>query len=140
MKNKKTPNPSTTSGGKRGFSTYARRQLAPETESHVQPHTDYAFDAAGNLDAAAFGLERFDPRAPAQPAAQGLKFDAPTMPMPRQAHLKHRYDPVVEQVTKLIMRDGKLSVAQRVRPAPASSNPIPASVPLPKSPAGTPKR
>ena len=28
--------------------------------------------------------------------------------------MKHRYDPVVTQVTKLIMQDGKLSVAQRV--------------------------
>lgn len=29
-------------------------------------------------------------------------------------HLRRRYDPVVDQVTKMLMRDGKLSVAQMV--------------------------
>lgn len=30
-------------------------------------------------------------------------------------HLKRRYDPVIDQVTKSLMQDGKLSVAQKVR-------------------------
>src|ERR1700730_1091850 len=45
---------------------------------------------------------------------QGHKFGLPSLPLPSNAHLKHRYDPVVEQVTKLLMRHGKLSIAQRV--------------------------
>lgn len=44
----------------------------------------------------------------------GHKFGLPSLPLPSSTHLKHRYDPLVEQVTKLLMRHGKLSVAQRV--------------------------
>lgn len=49
------------------------------------------------------------------PATPGLKFEAPTLPLPKDGHVKRRYDPVVEQVTNLLMRHGKKSVAQRVR-------------------------
>jgi small subunit ribosomal protein S7 len=49
------------------------------------------------------------------PVTPGLKFEAPTLPLPKDGHVKHRYDPVVEQVTNLLMRHGKKSVAQRVR-------------------------
>lgn len=48
------------------------------------------------------------------PVTPGLKFEAPTLPLPKDGHVKHRYDPVVEQVTNLLMRHGKKSVAQRV--------------------------
>lgn len=44
----------------------------------------------------------------------GHKFGLPDLPLPSNLHLKHRYDPAVEQVTKLLMRHGKLSIAQRV--------------------------
>ncbi|MCJ1300210.1 hypothetical protein MMC08_003005 [Hypocenomyce scalaris] len=44
---------------------------------------------------------------------QGHKFGLPELPLPSNAHIKHRYDPVVHQVTNLLMKDGKLSVAQR---------------------------
>lgn len=44
----------------------------------------------------------------------GLKFDMPTLPLPRTEMIKRRYDPLVEQFTKLLMRDGKLSLAQKV--------------------------
>jgi small subunit ribosomal protein S7 len=46
--------------------------------------------------------------------ATGHKFGLPSLPLPSHTHLKHRYDPLIEQVTKLLMRHGKLSVAQRV--------------------------
>lgn len=49
------------------------------------------------------------------PETPGLKFPMPSLPLPQGSHVKHRYDPVVEQVTNLLMRDGKKSVAQRVR-------------------------
>ena len=45
---------------------------------------------------------------------QGHIFEMPTLPLPIGLHIKHRYDPVVKQVTNLIMKDGKLSTAQRV--------------------------
>lgn len=49
----------------------------------------------------------------------GHKFKLPEMPMPRTEHLKKRYDPVVDQLTKTIMRHGKLSAAQKVDDLPA---------------------
>jgi hypothetical protein len=48
------------------------------------------------------------------PLAPGLKFEMPSLPLPKDGHVKHRYDPVVEQVTNLLMRDGEKSVAQTV--------------------------
>jgi len=48
-------------------------------------------------------------------AGLGHKFPLPDIEsISRLDHLKRRYDPVVEQVTKSIMRDGKLSAAQKV--------------------------
>jgi len=44
----------------------------------------------------------------------GYKYGLPELPLPPNANLKYRYDPVVAQVTNLLMKDGKLSVAQRV--------------------------
>ena len=46
--------------------------------------------------------------------SQGHKFGIPELPLQSNANIKHRYDPVIHQVTNLLMRDGKLSVAQRV--------------------------
>jgi hypothetical protein len=45
---------------------------------------------------------------------EGHKFGLPTLPLPPGSNLRKRYEPIVEQVTKLLMKDGKLSVAQRV--------------------------
>lgn len=44
----------------------------------------------------------------------GYKFGIPTRPYPEGFNQKKRYHPVLEQITRLLMRDGKLSVAQRV--------------------------
>ncbi|KAI8721907.1 Ribosomal-S7 domain-containing protein [Fusarium sp. LHS14.1] len=43
----------------------------------------------------------------------GHKFGLPQRPWPQGFNLKKRYHPVLEQITRLLMRDGKLSVAQR---------------------------
>ena len=51
----------------------------------------------------------------AAPEIPGVKFGLPTLPLPKDGHLKHRYDTVVDQVTNLLMRHGEKSVAQRVR-------------------------
>ncbi|OJD40727.1 30s ribosomal protein s7 [Diplodia corticola] len=45
--------------------------------------------------------------------AEGVKFGLVPFPMPAENRLKSRYDPVVEQVTNLLMEHGKKSVAQR---------------------------
>ncbi|KAL5116400.1 hypothetical protein ACEQ8H_005748 [Pleosporales sp. CAS-2024a] len=42
----------------------------------------------------------------------GLKFEMPSLPLPKDGHVKHRYDPLVEQFTNLLMRHGKKSIAQ----------------------------
>ncbi|MCJ1372462.1 hypothetical protein MMC20_003686 [Loxospora ochrophaea] len=43
----------------------------------------------------------------------GHKFGLPELPGQKTDHFRHRYDPVIHQVTNLLMRSGKLSVAQR---------------------------
>lgn len=45
----------------------------------------------------------------------GHKFPLPVLPLGEGSKLKARYHPVLEQLSRLVMRDGKLSVAQRVR-------------------------
>ncbi|KAG9184921.1 hypothetical protein G6011_11751 [Alternaria panax] len=47
------------------------------------------------------------------PTTPGLKFEMPSLPLPKDGHVKHRHDPVVDQVTNLLMRHGKKSVAER---------------------------
>lgn len=44
----------------------------------------------------------------------GHKFGLPELPLPKDANMKYRYDPLVAQVTNLLMKHGKLGVAQRV--------------------------
>jgi hypothetical protein len=44
----------------------------------------------------------------------GHKYSLPELPLPPNANFKYRYDPLIAQVTNLLMKDGKLSVAQRV--------------------------
>lgn len=51
--------------------------------------------------------------APQVPVTPGLKFEMPSLPLPKDGHVKHRHDPVVDQVTNLLMRHGKKSVAER---------------------------
>ncbi|KAH0544370.1 hypothetical protein FGG08_001511 [Glutinoglossum americanum] len=45
--------------------------------------------------------------------ALGHKHPLPELPLAGNSNLKHRYDPIVQLVTNLMMKDGKLSVAQR---------------------------
>ncbi|KAF2468611.1 ribosomal protein S7 [Lindgomyces ingoldianus] len=63
---------------------------------------------AGGVD---LGLVDFNLKT--RPEVPGVKFGLPTLPIPKDAHVKHRYDPVVDQVTNLLMRHGEKSVAQR---------------------------
>jgi hypothetical protein len=50
---------------------------------------------------------------------EGHKFGLPEAPLARTDHFRRRYDPVVEQLTKALMRHGKLGAAQRVCPSSA---------------------
>ncbi|KAK2811263.1 hypothetical protein FQN50_002360 [Emmonsiellopsis sp. PD_5] len=77
--------------------------------------------------------------------SKGYKFDIPDK-LPRSEHLKHRYDPMLDQFTKMLMRDGKLSAAQqqmdrilhylRSSPAPTTdvSRPLLPGPPTPQLP------
>lgn len=64
-------------------------------------------------------------------AHQGHKFGLPDLPLPPGSNLRKRYDTLVDQVTKLLMRDGKLSVAQRVRPTTQHTPRPPQSIRVP---------
>ena len=59
------------------------------------------------------GLVDFNPSKTA-PEIPGAKFPLPVLPLPREDRLKERYEPLVDQVTNLLMRHGRKSVAQRV--------------------------
>lgn len=91
---------SSSSKGTRSYSTTARRRAT--TQALVNPES-------------------------AEVQRPGYIFDLPALPLPSNSHLKHRYDPIVEQVTNLLMRDGKKGVAQRVR--------LSVPLPLPGQPA-----
>ena len=60
------------------------------------------------MELIAYGVNRFDRD------VEGHKFGLPNIPIPRDMNMKRRYEPVLDQVTKLLMRDGKLAKAQRV--------------------------
>jgi small subunit ribosomal protein S7 len=47
----------------------------------------------------------------------GHIFGLPELPLPSHDRLKQRYDPLILQVTNLLMRHGKKGVAQRVCPS-----------------------
>jgi len=73
--------------GSRSFSTSARRPAEAQIEVSPVDETEIT--------------------------TSGFKFEVPELPIPSDAHLHYRYDPAVKQVTNLLMRDGKKSVAQR---------------------------
>lgn len=62
-------------------------------------------------------LEAYLPPEETRDDPSGHLFELPPSPLPDHARLKYRYDPIIKQFTNLIMRHGKLSVAQRVRPS-----------------------
>lgn len=60
-------------------------------------------------------MQAMSNRVSSEPQPPGHIFGLPDLPLPSTAHIKYRYDPVIKQITNLLMQDGKLSVAQRVR-------------------------
>lgn len=67
-------------------------------------------EARMQLELTANGLNPFDRK------FTGLKFEEPEIPQGKLHetlfHMKHRYDEGIDQLTRLLMRDGKLSKAQ----------------------------
>lgn len=109
MKSKTSPaKPST-----RPFSTLARRQMPEIIESSgatypahpalYPPPTDLQLQESQTRSAVI---------SPTSGEA-GYKFPLPELPLPSNMGKDYRYDPIVKQVTNLLMQDGKLSVAQR---------------------------
>ncbi|KAK4201580.1 ribosomal protein S7 domain-containing protein [Triangularia verruculosa] len=64
-------------------------------------------NALNRLEMVAYGLNPFDAE------EEGHKYGLPSLPLPSELHKDHRYDDVLGQVTRLLMKDGKLSKAQR---------------------------
>jgi len=85
-----------------------------EAEAVDRPDPD-----ALRADRMARGLDPYDP------AEEGHRFPIPATPWRKSQQLQDRYDPVLAQLTRLIMRDGKLSKAQRVRGPGRPSPPCP---------------
>jgi len=93
--------PSPKPGG-RPFSTYARRRQDMQME--VSDSND-AFSAAfppAEIQSSTLPME----------SGPGHKFPLPELPLAEDMHKDYRYGKVVDHVTNLLMRDGKLGVAQ----------------------------
>ncbi|RHZ59384.1 mitochondrial 37S ribosomal protein uS7m, partial [Aspergillus thermomutatus] len=89
------------SSGTRSFSTFARR-YQPDLQG--QDLTDPSAAVVANM------INQVNEEvAELQP---GLKFPAPES-LPKTENFRERYDSLLEQFTKLLMRDGKLSQAQK---------------------------
>jgi small subunit ribosomal protein S7 len=94
--------------GKRTFSTFARRQQEDlSSMSGGQPEFDASMIPSSE-QRAVFAAETSVP-------ALGHKFPLPERPLGPNENFqdKYRYDAVVNQVTNLIMQDGKKAAAQR---------------------------
>ncbi|KAH8884615.1 ribosomal protein S7 [Thozetella sp. PMI_491] len=103
------PPPSFTNGSFQGSERPAGHELArsAQDDSLAQSENDENSEALRQLELASYGLNPFDPD------LVGHKFGLPELPLEKDNHLKHRYSPVIVQLTRLMMRDGKLGKAQR---------------------------
>ncbi|EQL00703.1 hypothetical protein G6O67_008141 [Ophiocordyceps sinensis] len=82
---------------------YREGSIPPAEEAEALVATEEAAEPSSELVAPVEGALQ-DP---------GHKFGLPPRPYPAGFNLKQRFHPVLEQITRLLMRDGKLSVAQR---------------------------
>ncbi|KAH8666760.1 ribosomal protein S7 domain-containing protein [Xylariales sp. PMI_506] len=101
---------------RRGLADDATKQPSTQdssitTKEYVRPPTEHF--ASNWLNAAAIAeLEKIAAEEAAYERTIGNKFGLPTPPG-KDDRLQRRYPEVIDQVTKLLMRDGKLSHAQR---------------------------
>ncbi|KAK3945617.1 ribosomal protein S7 domain-containing protein [Diplogelasinospora grovesii] len=91
------------------LSRTTKRWSSTTSSSEGQLETTSAENEAAlsQLQMVAYGLNPFDV------SVEGHKYGLPELPIPSEMHMKHRYNPVVDQITRLLMQDGKLSKAQR---------------------------
>lgn len=82
---------------------------ASETEPYTSPENEIALDQLRMIE---YGLNPLDP------SVEGHKYGLPEIDLGSRKHTKHRYDETITQITRLLMRDGKLAKAQRVRGEP----------------------
>lgn len=85
--------------------------LPPSMTPASEPSATASLDNEAALDQLRmieYGLNPLDPD------VEGHKYGLPDLPLPSEKHAKHRYDAVIVQITKLLMKDGKLAKAQRV--------------------------
>ena len=97
----------------------------PKTTPNVTPNGSRSYstmttptNGSNGMD---MGLVDFQSASKA-PTTPGLKFEMPSLPLPKDGHVKHRHDPIVDQVTNLLMRHGKKSVAERVGQPSTNNN------------------
>lgn len=103
---KENARPNLNPQGIRSFSTMARRRL----EVHSAASQTSAMDAAMLYPTSTSTAQTPITTPTQQP---GHKFPLPELPLPPTAHKEYRHDPIVTQLTNLLMRDGKKSVAER---------------------------
>ncbi|KAI9368534.1 hypothetical protein BJX61DRAFT_546431, partial [Aspergillus egyptiacus] len=96
--------------GSRSFSTSARR---PQLQQQGQGAGSSAADQASAALVESMISQVTSQAAEAAMLPPGLKFPAPAT-LPKTENYKTRYDSVLEQFTKQIMKDGKLARAQKV--------------------------
>ncbi|TKA34170.1 hypothetical protein B0A50_00150 [Salinomyces thailandicus] len=108
-------------GGRRDFSTWTRRRmpdLTPQSFDSSSAPLDPAMIPSDDQRATYTGYTaEAQPPTPADMSIQeenkGHRFPLPALPLPPNSNHKYRYDPVVQQVTNLLMQDGKKAAAQR---------------------------
>ena len=93
------------------FGQSIQKKAPAETEAEAE-HRTANERALHQLKMAAYGIQTFSPE------VEGHKFGVPELPIARDMNHKTRYDPLITQCTKLLMRDGKLAKAQRVSKNP----------------------
>ena len=93
------------SGGSRSFSTSARRLQDVQASKGDLPSEEASAALVANM------ISQVDHGAAEMHT--GLKFQAPEA-LPKTENFRTRYEPLLDQFTKLLMHDGKLALAQKV--------------------------
>ncbi|KAI8234184.1 37S ribosomal protein S7 [Colletotrichum sp. SAR 10_86] len=85
----------------------------PPQNANGDPQRQLEILASGGIVADLEETNRLEISKPKPAAHVGHKFPLPVLPLPPHSHLKSRYHPMIDQLTNLMMRDGKKSLAQR---------------------------
>ncbi|GAB7364093.1 hypothetical protein MBLNU230_g4645t1 [Neophaeotheca triangularis] len=98
------------STGSRSFSTFARQRMEMTPQEGPPGSIDPSMIPTSEQRSAYAADEA---STDIQETTPGHKFPLPELPLPANLGKDYRYDPIVSQVTNLLMRDGKLAAAQR---------------------------